>query len=309
MSGPEPLRARLQQVLSGQPRGVPEWIQELEHGDDAGHFGPGSAVWAVHGGMPTLAAGVRALLMQALHPGALAGVWDHSRFREDPLGRLANTIRWIFTVTYGSRAQAEGASAFVRRIHRHVVGEYVDGRGVRRPYAANDPDLATWVHLAFTDAFLEAHRAWGGPIPGGPDEYVREWAVAGRLMHVPAPPESVAALKDALRSYAEAGLLRRDERTSEVVAFLRDAPLPASLRPAYRLLFAGAVGTLERPYRDLLGLTAPRVAGVAMPVRRAASAALGAATLLLGDESAGERVARARIARLERSAVPVSDPA
>lgn len=81
----EPLRARLQETLSGQ--------REFESGEDAGFFGPDSAVWTVHGSMPTLVAGIRALLMQALHPGALAGVYDWSRFREDPLGRLNGTIR------------------------------------------------------------------------------------------------------------------------------------------------------------------------------------------------------------------------
>uniref|UniRef100_UPI003704D08F oxygenase MpaB family protein n=1 Tax=Vibrio cidicii TaxID=1763883 RepID=UPI003704D08F len=132
--------------------------------------------------MPTLVAGVRALLLQALHPGALAGVRDHSRYREDPLGRLAGTIQWIHTVTFGSRGQAIAGSDLVKTLHERVRGSYVYGRGVTRPYTANDPDLAEWVHLAFTDAFLTAHERWGSPIPGGADGYVSEWATAAELM-------------------------------------------------------------------------------------------------------------------------------
>src|SRR3954463_5434228 len=92
----EPLRARIQHTLSGQPAGDPPWVTALEFGADAGHFGPGSAAWAVHGDIPTLVAGIRALLTQALHPGAMAGVHDHSRYREDPLGRLAGAVRPVF---------------------------------------------------------------------------------------------------------------------------------------------------------------------------------------------------------------------
>ncbi|BDZ49915.1 hypothetical protein GCM10025867_21560 [Frondihabitans sucicola] len=80
----EPIRSRLQFTFNGQRTGTPAWVSDLATGEDPGFFGPGSAVWAVHGGMSTIPAGVRALLVQALHPGALAGVHDHSRYREDP---------------------------------------------------------------------------------------------------------------------------------------------------------------------------------------------------------------------------------
>ena len=93
---PREWQAELKQTFTGTRDAVPEWVPRLAEGNDPGYHRPGSAVWAVHGDMPTIVAGIRALLMQALHPGALAGVHDHSRFREDPLGRLAGTIRWIF---------------------------------------------------------------------------------------------------------------------------------------------------------------------------------------------------------------------
>src|SRR6478736_4487557 len=113
-------QAELKQTFTGTREAVPEWVPHLAEGSDAGFHLPGSAVWAVHGSMSTIVAGIRALLMQALHPGALAGVHDHSRFREDPLGRLAGTIRWIFTVSYGSTSAARGASEWVRRRHDSV---------------------------------------------------------------------------------------------------------------------------------------------------------------------------------------------
>ncbi|MEO8908465.1 MAG: oxygenase MpaB family protein, partial [Microbacteriaceae bacterium] len=125
----EPLRARLQETLSGQRTGAPDWIAAFEGGDDAGFFGPGSAVWAVHGGIPTLVAGIRALLMQSLHPGALAGVHDWSDYQKDPLARLAGTIRWIFTVSYGDTAQSVAGSDWVKRLHGRIVGNYIDGHG------------------------------------------------------------------------------------------------------------------------------------------------------------------------------------
>ena len=123
------VRAKLLEVLSGQPAGIPEWTRALSGGEDAGYFEPDSAVWTVHRDIATLVAGPRALLMQALHPGAMAGVHDHSRYREDPFGRLDGTIRWITTVSFGSTGQARGASAWVSRIHERVRGTYLDASG------------------------------------------------------------------------------------------------------------------------------------------------------------------------------------
>ncbi|HEY0373956.1 MAG TPA: oxygenase MpaB family protein, partial [Amnibacterium sp.] len=191
MSPADLLRARVLEVLSGQAAGVPDWTRALAAGEDAGYFEPDGAVWTVHRDIATLVAGPRALLMQALHPGAMAGVHDWSRYREDPFGRLDGTIRWITTVSFGSTEQARAASAFVSRIHERVRGMYEDAEGRPVPYAASDPDLLTWVHLAFADSFLRTHLLLSAhPIPGGADAYVRDWAIAGDLMGVPHPPRS-----------------------------------------------------------------------------------------------------------------------
>jgi uncharacterized protein (DUF2236 family) len=291
-------RSEIKQTFTGVPEGVPEWVQRLAEGDDPGYFRPGSAVWAVHGSMPTIVAGIRALLMQSLHPGVLAGVRDHSNYRADPLGRLANTIRWIFTVTYGSTAAAREATHMVLRLHEHVQGEYVDGRGNTRSYAANDPELLRWVHIAFTDAFLTAHKIWGGPIPGGPDAYVREWAKAGQLMGVQAPPLTEADMRLQLDSWYDAGDLRGDARVRETVDFLRNPPLRPMLKPGYRVLFAAAVSSLVPKYRDMLGLRRASLGPIPLPTRLATRATLAVVHLALGRVGPSEQAARRRLRRL-----------
>ncbi|PPF34707.1 oxygenase MpaB family protein [Rathayibacter sp. AY1A3] len=238
-----------------RPRPRADWIMALEKGDDAGLFGPGSAVWAVNGGLPTMIAGVRALLMQTLHAGAMAGVHDHSRYREDPMGRLDNTVRWVLTTSFGDTAAASGAARWVTGVHERIVGSYEDAGGRERSYSAQDPRLLLWVHDAFTDAFLGAHEIWGGRIPGGPDAYVREWAASGRLLGVEDPPESVAELRAQLAGFA--GELKPDARVHEAVGFLRDIRLPGEAGVVYPLLFAGAVASLSPEVRRLLGLRRP----------------------------------------------------
>jgi uncharacterized protein (DUF2236 family) len=287
----------LLQTLSGTDDGSPQWVRELALGDDAGFFGPGSASWAVHGGMATMVAGIRALLVQALHPGAMAGVHDWSRYREDPLGRLTGTIRWLITVTFGDRATAERSSAMVRGLHQRVQGEYVDAFGVQRSYRASDPELIEWVHLAFTDSFLTCHEMWEGGIPGGPDAYVREWATAGALIGLSDPPVTATDLRGRLRTVAEAGTLKVDERVLDVVRFIRNPPLAPGMIPAYRIMFAGAVASLDPTHRRMLGLSKP--VRLAVP---ATGAVLRSAKSLLGERSTSEEAALDRIERLRRAA-------
>src|SRR3954463_8476695 len=128
----EAWRGRFLATLTGEESGRPYWITALEEGDDAGYFGPGSAAWAVHGGMPTLVAGIRALLLQTLHPGAMAGVHDWSRYHDDPLGRLDGTVRWVAMTPFGDRRSATATSAFVSRLHEHVTGTYEDAHGAQQ---------------------------------------------------------------------------------------------------------------------------------------------------------------------------------
>ena len=128
-----PVSRTFRRIVSGEPEGRPAWVAALEDGDDAGLYGPGSAPWVVHGSLTTLVGGIRALLLQTLHPAALAGVQGHSRYREDALGRLTGTARWLVTVTFGDSTAVERESARVRgharQGARHLVGA---GRPDRR---------------------------------------------------------------------------------------------------------------------------------------------------------------------------------
>lgn len=301
----ERLRASLIYTFSGTREGqAPDWQSALANGEDPGYFGPGSAVWAVHGGMSTIPAGIRALLVQALHPGALAGVAEHSDYRAAPFSRLAGTIRWIFTVTYGSRAQARQACEHVRRRHIPVRGTYTAADGRERAYSANDPVLAEWVHLAFTDAFLSAHEHFVGPVPvppwapggmTGADAYVAEWAVAGELMGVADPPRSRAALRARMAEFDATGQLVGGTRVQEVIGFVKDPPLEPNLRPGYRALFLAVVDSLPPRYRELTGLRGTRVPWLTRTGARLVLAVVGR---VLGSRGPAEAAARRRQARL-----------
>jgi uncharacterized protein (DUF2236 family) len=289
-----PVSRTFRRIVSGDPEGRPAWVRALEDGDDAGLFGPGSAPWAVHGNLTTLVGGVRALLLQALQPAALAGVRGHSRYEDDALGRLAGTARWLVTLTFGDSVAVERESARVRIMHDRVRGMWTtpEEPDRLRTYSAGDPHLLRWVHLAFTDSFLTTYQVWGGTIPGGPDAYVADWARAAEPLGLPDPPRSAAELAAQLAAFDDE--LRGGADAREVVQFILHPPLPRGARPAYAVLVAGAVSTLQPRHRELLGLRdLPRV-----PTRSAVRGLLGGMRLALGPTSPSEQAARTRLARL-----------
>jgi len=127
---------------------------------DPGLFGPDSVVWKVHGDfMSMMIGGISSLILQALHPLALAGVWDHSSFREDLKGRLGRTAFFIAATTYGNTDMATRAISRVRKIHDSLQGVHPDGR----VYRVSDPHLLYWVHLTESYSFLNAHRIYVNP--------------------------------------------------------------------------------------------------------------------------------------------------
>jgi len=127
---------------------------------DPGLFGPDSLVWKVHGDfMSMMIGGISSLILQALHPLALAGVWDHSSFREDLKGRLGRTAFFIAATTYGNTDMATRAISRVRKIHDSLQGVHPDGR----VYRVSDPHLLYWVHLTEAYSFLNAHRIYVNP--------------------------------------------------------------------------------------------------------------------------------------------------
>lgn len=269
----------------------------MERGDDEGYFGPDSAVWHVNGANPTLIAGIRALMMQALHPGAMAGVAEHSRYHEDPLGRLAGTVRWVVVTTFGAKEIVGQEMARVSKLHDRVSGNYQKASsGELQPYAASDQDLIAWVHLIFTDSFLRAHQRLGDTIPArdseaGADRYVREWAVAGSLMGYRSPPRSERELSEAIAAFR--GELRYDARVAETIRFITRPPLPPRVRPGYRILVAAAIATLEPEFRTMLHLRRPW--WPALTIGRWMVRFTG---WVLGDESPSKTRAKQRIARV-----------
>ena len=257
---------RFRALLCGDPSGVPPWLAAVAEGNGPGFYLPEDAPWIVHCDMATLVGGVRALLMQALHPGSLAGVRNHSRYKNDPLGRLAGTIQWLTVTTFASRESILREAGRVRGMHGKVKGTYRDAQGNTREYDAADPELLLWVHIAFMDSFLRCHQTYSAvPIPGGADAYVRLWARSVEPLGVHNAPPDEAALLDEVRRFEPQ--LAVTEDTREVLEWLRRPPLPWMAGLVYRLLFQAAYLTLPVTYQQWFGLRVlPR--GIVVPVTR-----------------------------------------
>lgn len=214
-------------------------------------FEPDSPIARVHGDASMFVGGIRALLLQTLHPAAMRGVADHSGYRGDMWGRLARTSRFIATTTFGHVEDAEQAVAIVRSIHERVTGTMDDGT----PYAASDPHLLGWVHAAEIDSFLRAHDAYGAePLVGADrDTYVAQAAEVARRLGVTDPPTTEAELAETLASYRPE--LRGTPEAREAVRYvLLRPPLPLVARGPYAVLVAAAIGLMPRWTRRPLRL-------------------------------------------------------
>lgn len=226
---------------------------ELATADDPGLFGPESVAWRIHADGAMFIGGLRSLMLQTLHPLAMAGVAEHSDYRHDPWGRLNRTGRFIGATTFGSTPTAETSIAMVHRVHQRVVGTAPDGR----PYAANDPHLLLWVHVAEVASFLDAYERYGdGKLRDAEkDRYVAEMAEVARRLGSETPPESVRELDDVLATFrAECAA---GEQAREAMKFLLVPPVPAALRPSYALVSAAALSSLPRWARRELRAPVP----------------------------------------------------
>ncbi|MEY4989903.1 MAG: hypothetical protein RIS08_129 [Actinomycetota bacterium] len=264
----------------------------MAEGDEPGLFLPTDAPWIVHADFATLVGGIRALLMQALHPGSLAGVAQHSRYEQDPLGRLSGTIRWLTITTFGSKTAIQNEAGRVNRMHTRVVGEYESADGERLGYRAADPHLLLWVHIAFMESFLRAHQNYSKrPIPGGADEYVRLWARSVEPLGLERAPLSESELLETLERFRPELVVT--EKTSAVINWIRRAPLPPLAKPVYALLFQSALASLPKEYRDLIGLKGAPL----WLTRPVTTSLLRVMRFAIGPESPIEDAARERLIR------------
>ncbi len=223
-----------------------------EHPADDGFFGPGSVTWRLTTDLSSPIGGLRALMVQALHPLAMAGVDQHSDWRSDPVGRLAATSSYLTIVSVGDKATAERVSERVRRIHEHVRGvDTVTGQ----PYAAGDPALLLWVHAAFVDSNIAAAQLFGSPLTAvDADRYVAEMVAAAKLVGVPTDmvPASVAELERYIESVRP--ILRATPAARESMAYLLDPPgLDPDVAEIWQDSREGTIASLPGWARDMYG--------------------------------------------------------
>ncbi len=265
-ANPPPERSGIGQALASRARAkIAQGVTHLTTGagpsldyasppGDPGLFGPESVCWRVHADFTSMmVGGICALMLQALHPLALSGVWDHSTFRTDILGRLRRTATFISGTTYGNRQDALALIERVKHIHLGVTGVAPDGH----PYRADDPALLRWVHVAEVSSFLAAHLRYVNPaLPlEAQDRYYAETARIAQLLgatDVPASCAEIAAYLCAIQPELETG-----PRVQEVVKILRNAtPSTTLMRPAGALMFSAAVDLLPNWAQRHIGFSA-----------------------------------------------------
>jgi uncharacterized protein (DUF2236 family) len=216
--------------------------RERIHGTPGPRWFPAdSAIARVHGDASMFVGGIRAVLLQTMHPAAMTAVAEHSGYRGDMWGRLARTSRFLAVTTFGTERHAEQAVEAVRSIHERIVGTLADGS----PYAASDPHLLRWVHVAEIESFLLAHQVYGAkPLDQqGRDDYVAQTAVIARKLGVIDPPTTEAELAAAIAEFRPE--LAAIPQAREAVSFLVWHPdLPWAARPAYGALVAAAIGLM-----------------------------------------------------------------
>jgi uncharacterized protein (DUF2236 family) len=214
-------------------------------------FERGSPITVVHGDASMYVGGIRAVLLQTMQPQAMTAVAEHSGYRGDMWGRLARTSRYLAVTTFGTADHAQQAVDAVRRIHDRVHGTMPDGT----PYDAGDPHLLAWVHVAEIQSFLIAHRRYGARRldQAGYDEYVAQAAFVARKLGTVDPPETEAALHEAVEDFRPE--LRAIPHARDAVDYLIHHPeLPPVARPPYRVLVTAAVGLMPEWTRAPLDL-------------------------------------------------------
>jgi uncharacterized protein (DUF2236 family) len=233
--------------LGDSPGAIDDYARPL---GDPGLVGPDSMAWKVHADLPgMLIGGFAALMFQTLHPLAMAGVAAHSRFREDPLGRLQRTARFVAGTTFGAMPFVEELISEVTAVHKRVRGFAPDGR----PYSAADPELLTFVHVTEVSSFLAGFQRYS-PRPllrVEKDQYFSEVAEVARRLGATKVPTSL----NEVRAYLEEILpeLTRSAQSEEALEFLRrPVGTERSDAIAQRIIVSAAADLLPRPIRALI---------------------------------------------------------
>lgn len=290
--GGERIASAFRKAVSGDPKGLPAWANEMAVGNDSGFYGPESDVWKVHGSLATLVGGVRALLMQAAYPAALAGVSQHSAYDTDPLGRLERTTRWLTITSFGSTEAIAKEARRVNALHGKVEGEYLDSSHQAQRYQASQSRHLLWVHCAFTDSFLVAYRELGRDEDRSVKNYVQEWAKSAEPLGLTDAPQSDEQLSEVLDEFLSNEIGEIDA-TRRIVHFIIHPPFSKAAMPFYRILCNAAISTMDPRVLNALGLKEKSRIWL-----KVVKPLLSILQLLLGNESPSQGIARERIARL-----------
>ena len=233
--------------------GISEERAPIATDPDEAYTPPGGMARKVHADLPAmLIGGVTALLLQTLHPLAMAGVAEHSSYQEDPLGRLRRTASFVGTTTFGTVAEAEAAIAQVQRVHRRVRGIAPDGRA----YSADDPELVTFIHVAEVASFLASSQRYGtGTLsPEECDRYYEEVAPVALALGATWAPRSAAEVESYLLRVRPELYAGPQAKAARDWLFHGVARRPSE-RAVYSLVLAAGVGVLPGWARRELGLS------------------------------------------------------
>lgn len=275
-------RDRVRASISGLfAHGDPPLADTAEYAGDPGLCGPDSVSWRIMGDVSVFVGAIRALLAQAAHPEAAAGVNEHSRYRQDPMGRLNRTAFYVTSVTYGAMPEVHAAVDMVRTAHQGVAGQSHRGRA----YSASMPGLAAWVHNTLIESFLVGYEEFGPPLSAADaDRFVAEQSTVGSMLGASPLPLTAPELKSWVRAHPEAG---PSPGMHAAIEFLRQPPMTGTQGRGYQMLFQGAVSTLPSELAEVLGVRA-------RPGSRVAAAALVRTLRVIMRNSPSRRAAMDR---------------
>ena len=221
---------------------------------DLGYFGPDSISWRVHREVTVLFGGARAVLMQAAHPLVIAGARQTGFYERNPWRRLQRTLILTYTITFGTKAEADAAADRINDVHRRINGvDPVTGL----PYDALDPDLLLYVHACLVDSALLFEQLTVGELDdAGRQRFHDEQKLAAEMMLVPRDliPTTVADLRAYLRGVEGSGILRVTGAAERVASLFHHPPREAEWRPVLRGVSKLAFGTLPEPLRVMYGI-------------------------------------------------------